>query len=160
MKQTIQAEAGTTASSCSTLNIGSEAVGKDGFILSQYTCVGANITPPLDIGGIPKDAKSLAIIMDDPDAFSGNWVHWIAWNIPVLSHLKEARQMEEQGMNDLHQKRYDGPCPPHGRPHHYHFKVYALDSLLHLSGNTTKSELEQAMEGHILAFGEMVALYK
>ncbi|HVU97092.1 MAG TPA: YbhB/YbcL family Raf kinase inhibitor-like protein [Puia sp.] len=141
------------------LNISSEGVGEDGFILSTYTCSGANISPPLDIGGIPEATKSLAIIVDDPDAPGGTWVHWVAWNIAPLSHIKEARQMEKEGINDLHKRRYDGPCPPYGT-HHYHFKVYALDSLLSLTGKTSKKDLEQAMQGHILAFGELIALYK
>jgi hypothetical protein len=112
MKTSIQSGGEETAPLYSNLPISSQAVGQDGFILSQYTCSGANISPPLDIAGIPKAAKSLAIIVDDPDAPHANWVHWVAWNIPVVRHIREARQMEEQGVNDFRQSRYDGPCPP------------------------------------------------
>lgn len=143
----------------SRLKISSEGVDGNGFILSQYTCTGANINPPLDIEGVPDGTKSLAIIVDDPDAANGDWVHWVAWNIPVLRHIKEARAMEAQGLNDLRQNRYDGPCPPQG-VHHYHFKVYALDNLPELGEKTTKKLLEQAMQGHVLAFGELIALYE
>ncbi|MDO6430352.1 YbhB/YbcL family Raf kinase inhibitor-like protein [Flavitalea sp. BT771] len=142
-----------------TMKISSEAVDEKGFILPQYTCSGANISPPLDIAGIPEGTRSLAIIVDDPDAPGGDWVHWVAWNIPVTRHIKEARQMEEQGVNDFRQNRYDGPCPPHGI-HHYHFKVYSLDCRLSLTEKTTKKVLDQAMQGHILGFGELIALYR
>jgi len=140
------------------MHIGSRALGEGGFLFPQYTCSGANISPPLDIKGIPDHTKSLAILVDDPDAPTHEWVHWIAWNIPVMEHIKEAREMEEEGVNDFRQQRYDGPCPSFGI-HHYHFKVYALDCLIQMKGKT-KKHLEQAMEGHILGIGEMVALYK
>ncbi len=159
MKKTLVGKKETASDASYRIIVGSQGVRRDGFLLSQYTCTGANISPPLDIAGIPKASKSLAIIADDPDAPKGDWVHWVAWNIPVIPHIKEAREMEIQGINDFRNNRYDGPCPPHG-VHHYHFKIYALDTLLSLSANTSKKNLEEAMQGHILGFGEMIALYE
>jgi Raf kinase inhibitor-like YbhB/YbcL family protein len=96
--------------------------------------------------------------MDDPDAPIRPWVHWLAWNMPVISHIKEDTQFKEQGINDFRENRYGGPCPPVG-VHRYFFKVYALDIQLNLSPGTDKKELERAMDGHVLAYGELVGKY-
>src|SRR5581483_6277986 len=103
-----------------------------------------NINPSLDIAGIPKDAKSLAIIMEDPDAPGGRFIHWIAWNIAVGSHIKEAHPMEGEGLNDFRMLGYRGPCPSYGT-HHYVLNVYALDTLLELRQDTREPELKAAM---------------
>ncbi len=145
-----------------------ESVFKDGGdIPRKYTCDGANVNPKLMISGVPQNAKSLAIIMDDPDAPIGTFVHWVAWNIEVTGNSVEIPEAVPrststmlQGINDFGKAGYDGPCPPpgHGK-HHYHFKIYALDTVLNLSGRVKKKDLERAMKGHILGQTEIVGLY-
>jgi Raf kinase inhibitor-like YbhB/YbcL family protein len=149
----------TTAIDYDLLTITSPAFLQDDFIPVQYTCDGADINPPLQIVGIPAAAKHLAIIVDDPDAPRGTWVHWVAWNLPVAETIPEHTQLGAEGRNDFGKHQYNGPCPPSGT-HHYHFKVYALDETLYLPLSSNKAELERAMAGHILAFGELIGLYK
>ncbi len=141
------------------LKITSSAFGDNELIPAQYTCDEKNISPPLSIEHVPVDAKSLALIVDDPDAPGGIWVHWIVWNIPVTQHLQENIVHGEEGLNDFQQYHYGGPCPPSGT-HRYFFKVYALDTILHLPASTNKLQLEKAMSEHIIAFGEIIGLYK
>jgi len=141
------------------LVVSSPAFGNEEFIPSVYTCDGRNISPPIDIEQIPKDARCLVLIVDDPDAARGTFVHWIAWNIPIKHHLKEGEVHGVEGLNDSGENHYTGPCPPSGT-HRYFFKVYALDSLLTLPPSTRKEELERAMSEYILAFGELIGLYK
>jgi Raf kinase inhibitor-like YbhB/YbcL family protein len=138
----------------------SSSVFKEGeMIPAKYTCDGTNINPPLAIAGIPEEAKSLAIIVDDPDAPAGTWVHWVAWNIPVTHHLKEDHVPGLEGINDFGDQHYGGPCPPSGT-HRYFFKIYALDAILDLPVKTRKEQLERAMSEHIIGFGELTGLYK
>lgn len=132
----------------------------EGAIPSKYTCDGANISPSLTIEHVPDETKCLALIVDDPDAPSGNWVHWLVWNIPVTHHIKENEVHGVLGLNDFKHNAYGGPCPPAGTTHHYFFKVYALDSLLDLAAGASKIELERAMSDHIIGFGELIGLYK
>ena len=141
------------------LAVTSTAFHPNEFIPKKYTCEGEDINPPLDVGGFPQETKSLAIIIDDPDAPRGMWVHWVLWNIPITHHIDEKSIPGLQGWNDFGRNNYGGPCPPSGT-HRYFFKVYALDATLELPANTTKQQLEQAMIGHILAFGELIGLYK
>jgi len=141
------------------LQVTSPAFGANQIIPAQYTCEGKDINPPLDIAGIPEKARSLVLIVDDPDAPGKTWVHWMVWNIPITHHIKENSVPGEQGVNDFKRTAWGGPCPPSGT-HRYFFKLYALDTLLQLSSTTTKKELEQAMGEHILAFGELVGNYK
>jgi hypothetical protein len=141
------------------LKITSTAFNIEGMIPLQYTCDGININPPLDIEHIPEEAKCLVLIVDDPDAPNGTWVHWVVWNIPVTHHLKENEVHGTEGINDFKQDRYGGPCPPSGK-HRYFFKVYALSALLDLPIHTNKVQLEKAMSEHIIAFGELIGLYK
>jgi Raf kinase inhibitor-like YbhB/YbcL family protein len=101
----------------------------------------------------------LAIIVDDPDAPIGTWSHWLTWNIPITHTVRENHQHGEEGLNDFLENRYDGPCP-HAGLHHYHFKVYALDAQMILPGRTRQRDLEKAMAGHILAYGELIGTYK
>lgn len=124
-----------------------------------YTCEGEDINPPIDIDGIPNKAHSLALIVDDPDALGKIWVHWVVWNIPITHHIKQNSVPGEQGWTDFARNTWGGPCPPSGT-HRYFFKVYALDTLLQLSSKTTKKDLERAMGEHILAYGELVGVYK
>jgi Raf kinase inhibitor-like YbhB/YbcL family protein len=127
-------------------------------IPSKYTGEGEDINPPLDIGPIPEKAKSLTLIVDDPDAAKKTWVHWLVWNIPITHKIKENTMPGEQGWNDFRRNSYGGPYPPSGT-HRYFFKIYALDCLLKLPSHTTKQELEQAMSEHILAYGELMGVY-
>lgn len=141
------------------LKITSAAFKDNEYIPVKYTCDGVNVSPPLDIEHIPEEAKSVALIVDDPDAPGGTWVHWVMWNIPVTHHIKENEAHGMQGMNDFSKNVYGGPCPP-GGTHRYFFKVYALDNTPDLPVSATKYHLEKAMGGHILAFGELIGLYK
>ena len=127
-------------------------------IPDRFTCEGADINPALVIESIPATAKSLALILDDPDAPMGTWVHWIVFNIPVTSRIEENSVAGTQGINDSGGINYHGPCPPSGT-HHYFFKIYALDVLLNLKEGISKKELEKAMQGHILDKAELFGLY-
>jgi Raf kinase inhibitor-like YbhB/YbcL family protein len=146
----------------SDLKITSPAFASNGYIPARYTCDGTDISPPLEIGNIPAEAKSLTLIVDDPDAPVGMWVHWVVWNIdPATREIAEdsVPHAATQGKNDWKRNGYGGPCPPSG-VHRYFFKLYALDTKLNLGAGTTKSNLEKAMEGHILAKSELIGLYK
>jgi len=128
------------------------------FIPRKFTCDGDDINPGLVIEGIPKEAKSLALIVDDPDAPRGIWVHWVVYDIPVTGSIGENSIPGEQGINDSGRKDYHGPCPPSGT-HRYFFKIYALDAELNLKQGLNKKALEKAIEGHILDKAELVGLY-
>ena len=143
------------------LKVTSSAFQKNGNIPTKYTCEGEQVNPPLSITGIPPGAKSLAIILHDPDApMDGGFTHWVVWNIdPSTKDIPEGFKGAEQGLNGAKQAGYIGMCPPSGT-HHYHFMVYALDTKLDLSKQTDKTELEKSMKGHILAKGDLVGLYK
>lgn len=156
MKQELEA---TRAVDFKRLRITSAAFKENDFIPPRYTCDGENISPPLSIYQIPAETKSLVIIVDDPDAPGGTWVHWIMWNIPVTRQFRENEAKGLQGVNDSGKHRYQGPCPP-GGIHRYFFKIYALNCLLDLPVSSTKQELEKAMSDNIIAFGELVGLYK
>ncbi|MDD5454699.1 MAG: YbhB/YbcL family Raf kinase inhibitor-like protein [Candidatus Ratteibacteria bacterium] len=126
---------------------------------AKFTCDGENINPALNIAGIPDGTKSLALIMDDPDAVSGTFVHWVVFNISVTSKIAENSVPGKQGNNSVGMKKYQSPCPPSGT-HRYFFKVYALDTILNLNEGITKARLEQEMAGHILDKAELIGLYK
>jgi Raf kinase inhibitor-like YbhB/YbcL family protein len=128
-------------------------------IPKKYSCDGQDINPPLSIEGIPKEAKTLALIMDDPDAPSGTFDHWVVYNIPAsTSQIGENSVPGTEGLNSARQAGYMGPCPPSGT-HRYFFKVYALDTELKLGANSKKKDVEKAVQNHILAKGELVGLY-
>lgn len=144
------------------LKIASSAFKDNGSIPRQYTCDGKDMNPPLLMENVPKEAKSLALIVDDPDAPVGLWVHWVMWNIdPKTKEIKENSVPKGaiQGINDFRKNNYGGPCPPSGT-HRYFFKLYALDTTLNISPNSTKADLEKAMKGHILAQAQIIGLYK
>jgi Raf kinase inhibitor-like YbhB/YbcL family protein len=142
------------------LSIKSPAFENGKLIPKKYTCDGQDINPPLTIEGIPKDAKTLVLAVDDPDAPSGTFDHWIVWNIPAsTSIIRENTIPGVEGKNSARQKGYMGPCPP-SSTHRYFFKVYALDNELNLSISSRKKDVEKAMEGHILAKGELTGLYR
>jgi Raf kinase inhibitor-like YbhB/YbcL family protein len=141
------------------LKVSSTAFSEKDTIPQRHTCDGVDVNPPLDIEGIPEEAICLAIIVDDPDAPSGNWTHWLIWNIPITHHIKENDVHGVQGFNDFKKQRYNGPCPPSGQ-HRYFFKVYALEKVLELpAASVSKHDLEKAMSSYILAFGELVGVY-
>lgn len=131
----------------------------NGSIPRKFTCQGEDVNPVLIVEGVPDGAKSLALIIDDPDAPMGTWVHWVVYDIPVVSRIDEDNIPGKQGMNDFGKKNYGGPCPPSGT-HRYFFKMYALDSVLNLKEGVRKKDLEKAMEGHILDKAELIGLYK
>jgi hypothetical protein len=129
------------------------------LIPRKFTCEGEDISPALIIEDIPPEAKSLALIVDDPDAPMGTWVHWVVFDIPVISRIDENTIPARQGINNFGRKDYGGPCPPSGT-HRYFFKIYALDKMLNLGEGISKGALEKAMQGHILAQAQIVGLYK
>ena len=152
-----------------TLKLTSTALAHRGQIPSKYTCDGEDISPPLAWSGVPAEAKSLVLIVDDPDAPDPaapkmTWVHWVLYNIqPSAGALPEAARQLPAGtredMNDWKRTGYGGPCPPIGR-HRYFHKLYALDTSLSELSSPTKAELEQAMQGHVLARAELVGTYE
>ncbi|MDP4283689.1 MAG: YbhB/YbcL family Raf kinase inhibitor-like protein [Bacteroidota bacterium] len=150
----------TSAIDYKELYISSIAFQNNGMIPLKYTCDGSNINPPLNIENIPEEAKSLTLIVDDPDAPIGTWVHWVVWNIPVTHQIKENEIHGTEGLNDFQQHHYAGPCPPPSGTHRYFFKVYALNALLDLPSGTKKPQLEKAMSEYIIAFGELIGFYK
>jgi Raf kinase inhibitor-like YbhB/YbcL family protein len=140
------------------LIVKSPAFANNGFIPTKYTCDGEDVNPSISIEGIPDGTQSLALIVDDPDAPMGTWDHWIVWNIPPSGKIEENSVPGVEGLNDFRKHSYGGPCPPSGT-HRYFFKIYALDTKLNLNANTRKKDLEKAMQGHILAKGELVGRY-
>lgn len=144
------------------LKISSSVFKNKGNIPAKYTCDGMDINPPLLIENVSEKTKSLALIADDPDAPRGTWVHWVLWNIdPKTREIREDSipKGASQGWNDFSKADYGGPCPPSGT-HRYFFKLYALDTILDLSSNSTKVDLENAMKGHIIEQTQIIGLYK
>jgi Raf kinase inhibitor-like YbhB/YbcL family protein len=125
----------------------------------KFTCDGADVNPPLTFEEIPAGTKSLALIVDDPDAPRRPFVHWVIYNMPVITRLDEDSAPGMQGLNDYGRLEYGGPCPPSGPAHRYVFKLYALDTELGVKGRVDKETLEKAMQGHILARAECISLY-
>jgi len=128
---------------------------------SKYTCDGEDVSPPLVISEIPENAKTICLIVDDPDAPTKTWVHWVVFNIPVSGNILKIGEGEKigvGGINDFQKLDYGGPCPPSGT-HRYFFKAYALDCDLDLQEGATKDEVEKAMEGHVIESAELVGLY-
>jgi Raf kinase inhibitor-like YbhB/YbcL family protein len=126
----------------------------DSPIPEQFTCKGQNINPPLNISGIPPEAKSLALILHDPDAVNTDFVHWLMWDIPTSASMIAANSVPvgaTQGTNSAGGNKYTGPCPPAGTgTHHYHFELYALDKNIGLEPDTNRNQLEAAIKPHIL----------
>ena len=145
------------------LSLESTAFLSNTSIPPQYTCNGSNYSPALHWHGAPVGTQSYVLIVDDPDAPNGTWVHWVLFNIPAkYNHLDEATETPTgaiSGKNSWDLKGYGGPCPPSGT-HRYFFKLYALDVLLTVNSSATKSDILNAMEGHILDSSELVGFYK
>jgi Raf kinase inhibitor-like YbhB/YbcL family protein len=150
-----------------TIKVTSPAFEEGGMIPEQYTCDGDSISPPLRWEAVPDGTKSIALIVDDPDAPGRTFVHWVLYDLPPdvqelpenLPHDKGFPIGGEQGINNTDQLGYLGPCPPSGT-HRYFFKLYALDEKLNLPAGETKSRLLKAMEGHILGQGQLLGRYK
>ena len=144
-------------------HIATTAFPPEGKIPGKYTCDGQDVSPELSWAGAPQGTKSFALIVDDPDAPAGTWNHWLIWNIPASQHeLNEGASRNHaitEGQNDFHKTRYNGPCPPPGKPHRYYFKLFALDTELTLPTGSARKQLDNAMRGHVLAQSELMGRY-
>ena len=143
------------------MKISSPAFQEGGPIPEKFSKNGQNVNPELRIEGAPAEAKSLALIVDDPDAPVGLFTHWLVWNIdPKTTRVAEnsAPTAGVQGLNDFGKRNYGGPCPPSGT-HRYFFKIFALDTKLELKPGARRAELDAAMRGHTLAQGELMGRY-
>ena len=144
------------------MKISSPAFTENGKIPKQYTCDGQDSSPPLAIENPPANTASFALIVDDPDAPAGTWVHWVVWNIDPATREIVAAAVPKgavQGINDFGKKAYGGPCPPSGT-HRYFFKLFALNALLTLTPGSTKGDLEKAMKDHVVARAELVGKFR
>lgn len=137
-------------------------------IPTKYTCDGADVSPPLTWSEAPAGTRSFALICDDPDAPAGTWVHWVIYGLPAaatalpekIATTETLPDGAKQGVNDFRRVGYGGPCPPPGRPHRYHFKLYALDTALSLKPRATKADLLHAMAGHIVAEARLMGTFR
>jgi Raf kinase inhibitor-like YbhB/YbcL family protein len=153
----------------SSIAISSSGFGSGDTIPAVFTCDGANHSPPLSWTNLPPRTASLTVIVDDPDAPGGTFVHWIVFNIPggttaiaeAQPHGATLPQLGSamQGLNDFHAAGYDGPCPPRGPAHRYRFWLFALDTTLSVAPGATRARVEAAMRGHELAYGELIGRY-
>ena len=151
-----------------TIKLTSTAFEEGQTIPKKYTGAGEDVSPPLQWDNVPKDARSLALICDDPDAPRGTWVHWVLFNLPAdQNQLDEAVPTDKelpggarQGKNDFGDIGYGGPAPPKGKPHRYFFQLFALDTKLELAPQAKRSEILTALAGHVLAKGQLMGLYK
>jgi Raf kinase inhibitor-like YbhB/YbcL family protein len=149
------------------LSLTSSAFETDADIPRAHTGDGGDRSPPLAWSGAPSSTTTYALIVDDPDAPSGTFVHWLAFDIPAaerglpegVEHCGDLTDGMKQGRNDFDRTGYGGPLPPHGQTHRYRFKLYALDDRIPVEPGATKEELERAMEGHILDEAELVGRY-
>ena len=144
------------------MKLSSPVFENNGIIPPKFTCDGEGVNPPLEISDVPAGAKSLALIVDDPDAPAGDWVHWTVWNIKPDTKLVDENSVPPEaieGITDFGKPGYGGPCPPSGT-HRYQFKLYALDISLDLDSGAKKADVEKAMEGHILDQTDLVGLYQ
>ena len=151
------------------LAVTSTAFQPGGEIPAAHTCEGQDTSPPLAFSGVPAGAKSLALVVDDPDAPDPRaprmtWVHWVLHDLPpstagLAGAVKQLPPGTREGLNDWKRTGYGGPCPPVGR-HRYFFKLYALDAVLGDLGRPTKARLEEAMKGHVLARAELMGTYQ
>lgn len=158
--------AATIAPAAASMQLKSPAFDAGDAIPVRYTCDGESVSPPLHWGGVPAGARSLALIVDDPDAPGGTFVHWVLYNLPPsVTHLNAGVTPEQGahgarfGINSRGQAAYAGPCPPSG-VHHYHFKLYVLDTRLPARGHMTKAALLQVMQGHRVGMAELIGTYR
>lgn len=145
----------------------SSSFAAEGAIPQQYSCKGEDESPALTWRDAPPKTRTFAIIMDDPDAPAGTWVHWVEWNIPAAAHqlspnVAKTEQLDDgtqQGRNSFGKIGYNGPCPPMGQTHRYFFRVYALDAKLTLPSGADRAALDEAMKGHVLAESEYMGTF-
>jgi Raf kinase inhibitor-like YbhB/YbcL family protein len=144
------------------MKITSKAFKHNGFIPKKYTCDGQNINPPLEFSNVPKSAKSLVLIVDDPDAPAKTWVHWLLWNIsPDTKNIKEGNDEPQgavSGITDFNKNGYGGPCPPSGN-HRYFFKLYALNKKLNLNPKADKKKLLEKVKKYKIDSAELIGIY-
>ncbi|HWF43135.1 MAG TPA: YbhB/YbcL family Raf kinase inhibitor-like protein [Candidatus Kapabacteria bacterium] len=159
---------GETAVMSQTISVTSTAFQNESNIPRRFSCQGDNISPAISWSDVPNGTKSFALVLEDPDAPSGTFIHWVIWNIPASEKgLAENIPQQDslpngarQGTNGGNKIGYSGPCPPAGNAHRYYFRLYALDTNLDLPGNTTRDKLMSAIEGHILGEGELMGRYQ
>ncbi len=163
----LAASVGVAKDPAGKLDLKTTAFRPGGTVPAQYTCSGANISPALSWSQPPPGTRSFVLIMDDPDAPGGNWVHWVVYDLPG-----SARQLPEQvpagvaiagggkqGVNDFPANGYGGPCPPPGQPHRYFFRLYALDTILDLHAPVRRKDVDAAMKGHVVAQAELMGTF-
>jgi hypothetical protein len=151
-----------------TLELKTEGFRPGSPIPAKFTCSGANVSPTLSWDNPPPRTQSFVLIVDDPDAPAGTWVHWVVYNLPAST-----RQLPEhvplgdvlagggnQGLNDFPTNGYGGPCPPPGKPHRYFFRLFALDTVLNLRAPARRTDVDSAMKGHILAQAELMGTFE
>jgi len=166
-KQRKQAQGKVEKEKAMDIKVTSPAFEQGGMIPAKYTCDGSDISPPLKLQSVPDGTKSIALISDDPDAPMGTWVHWVLYNLPgdtkeLAEDIPRVEKLDNgalQGMNSWPKLGYGGPCPPSGT-HRYFFKIYALDTTLDLEAGATKKDVLKAMQGHILAQGQLMGKYR
>lgn len=148
----------TSATAVREITVKSPAFMHKGKIPAKYTADGANINPPLILGKIPEETKSMVLMVEDPKAPVDTWVHWVVWNIPPCTKIEEGSKPGIEGINAFRLHHYHGPSPP-GDTRAYFFKVYTLDTLLQLHESSTKYEVTNAMKDHVIGYGELMGPY-
>ncbi len=141
------------------MKLSSSAFEHEGIIPDRFTCQGQNINPPLALEEIPENTQSLCVLMHDPDAPSGDFVHWVDYDIEPSEEIPEGTSLGCQGVNSFDKPGYGGPCPSDGA-HRYYLDVFALDTKLNLPEGKSRSEVESAMSGHILDSAEIMGKYE
>jgi Raf kinase inhibitor-like YbhB/YbcL family protein len=143
-----------------TITVSSTAFADGADVPRRYTCDGENVSPPLSFAGVPPDTEELGLLVEDPDAPSGTFVHWVAWGIdPAKAALAEGEAPSGTGTNGFGRRGYAGPCPPRGAPHRYVFTVFALSRRPDLAPGASADDLRRAAAGTVLAEGRLVARY-
>lgn len=158
---------GNARTDIGTLSLSTSAFEPNGRIPARYTCDGEDVAPPLSWDGARANTQTFALILDDPDAPTGTFTHWLIWDIPSSAgELAEGTGARgrltsgaAQGQNDFGEVGYRGPCPPPGKPHHYHFTLYALSASLRLSSGVTRRQVQEAIEQNAIARAELVGTY-
>jgi Raf kinase inhibitor-like YbhB/YbcL family protein len=165
---TLQSQSRPPAAGHSSLALKSSAFAAGAEIPKKHSCDGDDASPALEWSGGPANTVTFALIMDDPDAPAGTWVHWVLWNLPAGTHelpegVPQQYQLDDgtrQGRNSSKKIGYNGPCPPPGKPHRYFFRLYALDQKLVLAPGGNSSDLQEAMKRHVIAQAEYMGTYR
>lgn len=158
----------TQGTAVSTFQLKSSAFSNGSAISPKFTCDGSDVSPQLSWNDPPDGTKAFALIMDDPDAPGGTWVHWVLYDLPPsvrelpegVPKTKDLQIGARQGVNDFRRVGYGGPCPPRGASHRYSFRLYALDRPTQLPAGASKGDLERAMNGRILAQSELIGRFQ